>query len=440
MKRRGSSIALVCHTFPTLSETFIVSSFLGLLERGWDAHVVCLESPAERWALFPELRQAGARRRVHVVPLAPGWGAAARALGVLAGPAVLHPRATLGYLVRSWRRFGLAALPRACADAPFVAIRPKLIHFEFGPLARGHTYLKDLLDARVVVSFRGADLNFAQLDDPDYYREVWEEADALHVLGQDLWARALRRGCPPTKPHVLISPAIDTEKFSPGLRTAQVVAGTPERPLRILSVGRLVWKKGHEYALRALKLLQDRGMHFECRIVGYGDYAPAVALARHELGLEQVVHLLGGRPPAEVLTEMAWADVLLHAAVSEGFCNAVIEAQAMELPVICTDADGLSENVADGETGFVVPRRDAHAMANKLALLAGDPRLRRRLGEAGRRRALKRFRRADQIDAFERFYRQVLANPVPAHVGPAREDSTRTRGEAPRGDVLVRPR
>jgi colanic acid/amylovoran biosynthesis glycosyltransferase len=391
-----------------------VSAFLGLLERGWNAHVVCRESSEERVAFFPELRRAPVRRRIHVSRPAHGWTGAARALCALAGPAVRHPASTVAYLRRSWRRFGVAALARARGDAPFLAIRPQLVHFEFGPLALGHTHLKHLLDARVVVSFRGADLNFTQLDDPDYYGEVWQEADALHVLGSDLWTRALGRGCPPEKPHVLISPAIDTDKFAPGRRDASVVAGTPERPLRILSVGRLVWKKGHEYGLRALKLLQDRGIHFECRIVGYGDYAEAVDLARRELGLEHVVHLLGGRPPSEVLSHMAWADVLLHAAVSEGFCNAVIEAQAMELPVVCTDADGLSENVADGETGFVVPRRDAWALANKLALVAGDPDLRRRLGEAGRRRVLKCFRRADQIDAFERFYRAVLAAGPPS--------------------------
>jgi colanic acid/amylovoran biosynthesis glycosyltransferase len=413
---RGASIALVCHEFPTLSETFIVSAFLGLLERGWDVHVICRESSKERVALFPELRRAHVRRRVHVCRPTRGWAGAARALVALAGPTLLHPRSTAAYFRRGWRRFGLGAISRAAADAPYVAIRPALIHFEFGPLARGQTYLKDLLDSRVVVSFRGADLNFAQLDDPGYYREIWEKADAVHVLGSDLWARALRRGCPPEKPHVLISPAIDTDKFAPGRRDVSAV-GTAERPLRILSVGRLVWKKGHEYGLRAMKLLQDRGLQFECRIVGYGDYADGIDLARRELGLEHVVHLLGGVPPAEVLSHMAWADVLLHAAVSEGFCNAVMEAQAMELPVVCTDADGLPENVADGETGFVVPRRDAWALASKLALVAGDPALRRRLGDAGRRRVLQRFRRGDQLDAFERFYRDVLVTPESAPAG-----------------------
>jgi colanic acid/amylovoran biosynthesis glycosyltransferase len=147
--------------------------------------------------------------------------------------------------------------------------------------------------------------------------------------------------------------------------------------------------------------------------VGDGAYAEAIALARHELGLERAVHLLKELAPSEIPAQMRWADVLLHAAVSEGFCNAVTEAQAMELPVVCSDADGLSENVADGQTGFVVPRRDARALADKLALLAGDPGLRRRLGEAGRQRVLTRFQRSDQIAALDRFYRRVLASDSP---------------------------
>ena len=109
--------------------------------------------------------------------------------------------------------------------------------------------------------------------------------------------------------------------------------------------------------------------------------------------------------------------MLLHAAVSEGFCNAVLEAQAMELPVVCTDADGLPENVVDGQTGFVVPRRSPLELMEKLAVLAADAPLRRRMGEAGRRRVLEHFRLAEQIDRFERFYAAVLEGPIPQAVG-----------------------
>jgi colanic acid/amylovoran biosynthesis glycosyltransferase len=105
---------------------------------------------------------------------------------------------------------------------------------------------------------------------------------------------------------------------------------------------------------------------------------------------------------------MEWADIFLHSAVSEGFCNAVLEAQSMSLPVVCSDADGLAENVEDGLTGFVVPRRDPQSLANKLALLARDPELRQRMGKAGRERVEKHFQLPMQIEQYEQFYQMIL--------------------------------
>ena len=122
------------------------------------------------------------------------------------------------------------------------------------------------------------------------------------------------------------------------------------------------------------------------------------------MGLGDSVTFCGSMNHSAVLDKYVWADIFLHGAVSEGFCNAVLEAQAMGVPVVCTDADGLSENVADGITGFVVPRRDPAALAEKLALLAGEPTLRATMGAAGCRRVEAHFRMAQQLDAFEDFY------------------------------------
>jgi colanic acid/amylovoran biosynthesis glycosyltransferase len=134
----------------------------------------------------------------------------------------------------------------------------------------------------------------------------------------------------------------------------------------------------------------------------------SLAFARHQLGVETSVQFLGPCSRAQVREEMLGADVLLQPSVSEGFGNAVIEAQALALPVVCSDAGGLPENVVDGGTGFVVPRRDALALAEKLAVLGRDPTLRRRMGEAGRRRVVERFQLDDQIKAFERLYQNEL--------------------------------
>jgi colanic acid/amylovoran biosynthesis glycosyltransferase len=77
------------------------------------------------------------------------------------------------------------------------------------------------------------------------------------------------------------------------------------------------------------------------------------------------------------------------------------------LPVVCTDADGLPENVADGETGFVVPRRQPQALAEKLLLLINNPTLRYEMGQAGRLRVEKYFQLEEQTDAFRHFFDRV---------------------------------
>jgi len=429
VKRR---IALVVPAFPKLSETFIVSKFMGLLERGWDVHVVCSTSEEKEWARFPQL-PAGARKRVHRGwPHRPKWKAALLLPFAVMACFQAAPGRTWRYLRQARHREGLLeALGRLYLDLPLIRLGPDVVHFEFGALATERMDLRELLGCRITVSFRGYDLNFVGLDQPGYFDAVWAGAAGLHFLGEDLWRRARRRGCPPDRFHMLIPPAIDVE-FHKRDEAELSRKSEGSRPLRILSVGRLEWKKGYENALLAIRRLLDRGVACEYRIVGDGDYLPAVAFMRRQLVLEGVVEVLGALPREDVRQEMQSADVLLHSAVSEGFCNAVIEAQSMELPVVCTDADGLRENVADGETGFVVPRRDPEALAAKLEVLARDPALRQRMGKAGRKRVLKNFRLSDQLDRLEDFYRQVL-NGVRADAG--REESAEPPPKAARSAV-----
>lgn len=397
-------VCMVCPSFPKTSETFLFQKAAGLLGRGHEVTVVCGASEEGEWERFRGQAQVEAlRRRVRVAaPARPRWKALAHAPGAAARVLSRNAGGAARYL-----RAGLRGLRELYLDAEIAAARPDIVHFEFGATAVGRMGLKERLRRPVVVSFRGYDLNFAGLDTPDYYREVWEKADGIHCLGEDLWKRAQRRGCPAGKLHALIPPAIDTEFFRCNEPRSCVEAGTRERPLRLLSVGRLEWKKGYEFALEAAQRVRAAGVEIEYRIVGDGSYYEAVAFARHQLGLEDAVTLCGAMDREGVRREMERADVLVHAAVSEGFCNAVLEAQAMELPVVCSDADGLPENVADGVTGFVTRRRHPAEMAGRVLELARDAALRRRMGEAGRARVERQFRVEDQIRAFEEFYRRV---------------------------------
>lgn len=413
-------MVLIVPSFPKLSETFIVSKFSGLLQKGWDVQVVCNESDPAQWKHFPELaRHPESKRRVELSwPHRPRWLAAGLVPVALAVCLWHNLVGTLRYLRLGGRRFGWNVLRRLYLDARLLQLRPDLVHFEFGALAVGRMYLKELLKCKIIVSFRGYDLNMVGLEKQNYYQEVWDKADALHLLGVDLWRRAHSRGCPVNKAHVLIPPAINLGLFEPAKSTS---GASPADPIRILSVGRLEWKKGYEHAIQAVRVLKDLGVSFRYRIIGDGSQLEPLAFARHQLDVEAEVEFLGAISPSEVKRYLSHSDIFLHAAVSEGFCNAVLEAQAMGLPVVTSDADGLPENVVDGVTGFVVPRRNPQALADKLQLLARDSEFRARMGQAGRKRVLQHFQIQDQIGAFDRFYRSVME--CATHRGPVTGES-----------------
>ncbi len=346
------------------------------------------------------------RSRVHTTRIGGDPAALAVAAGRLAVGLGRRP-ARVARLARRRLDRGLrAGLRSLLIDAVLLTVEPDVVHFEFVVDARHRVDLGAVLDRPLSASVRGFDVNIVGLDRPDFYRDVFTALSAVHCLGEDLWRRARERGCPPELPHALIAPAIDADFFVPPERDP-VVVGPPRRPLRIASVGRLHWKKGHPDGLAAVRRLVDAGVTVEHRIVGAGGEADEVRATVEALDLGGHVALLGPAPREVVRDTLAWADVMLHPSVSEGFANAVLEAQAMEVPVVCTDADGLAENVVDGVTGDVVARRDAAAMADRLAALAADPDRRRRMGRAGRERVLAHFTPDRQIDAFLAFYRDL---------------------------------
>lgn len=403
MEQMRPRVVTVVQQLP-VNTPFLWYKFEGLRARGWPIEMVAIDRvPGHNGTLLTLDQQA--RRHVRHA-----WPRRSKALAGALLPFALidcllkNPSGTWRYVRGALQRFGAAAPRFFYLDAAIIAARPDLVHFEFGPLAVTRLHLRDWLGCAMTVSFRGYDLNHTGLDDPAYYDGVWRDADGLHLLGHDLWRRARSRGCPPGKFHVLIPPAVDTAAFAPRGERDHGSVGTPDRPLRLVSVGRLVWKKGYEYALLAVRQLEDRGIACEYRLIGDGDRLEALAFARQQLGLERSVTLVGACPPPRVSDHLAWADVFVHPAVSEGFCNAVIEAQAAALPVVTSDAGGLGENVADGETGFVVPRRNPEQLAAKLAQLAADGEVRRRMGRAARQRAVTHFSLDAQMTAFEGFY------------------------------------
>jgi glycosyltransferase involved in cell wall biosynthesis len=176
------------------------------------------------------------------------------------------------------------------------------------------------------------------------------------------------------------------------IRNAVSLDGRPRaehdngRP-RLIAVGRLKAPKDFVTLVRALALLPRES--FEALIVGEGPDRSMLESELRRLGLESRVRLAGERHDVPDL--LAASDVFVLASVSEGLPVSVLEAMAAELPVVASHVGGLSELVVDGETGLLVPPRDADALAAALGRLAADHSLRRQLGAAGRAHAESRF-------------------------------------------------
>lgn len=322
---------------------------------------------------------------------------------------LLKPTKVINFIKTGKKHIGNDIYIKAIVDNAFIGIKADIIHFEFGTLAIGKTYLKHILDCKLIVSFRGYDINYFALDNKTVFAEIWEEADLLHFLGNDLRNRALVRGCPENNNYFLISPAIDLTLFTPKLIDKYK---SREKTIKIISTGRLTWKKGYEYGLKAIQLLLTKGLDIEYTIIGEGNYREAILFCINELKLSKNVKLVGHISQSEVANYLKQADIFLHSAVSEGFCNAVVEAQAIGLPIVCTNADGLIENIEEGVTGFSVPTYDSLSLASKLELLINSPEKRRKMGQNAVIRANNLYSIEKQISSFSIEYDKLIRSTI----------------------------
>jgi glycosyltransferase involved in cell wall biosynthesis len=182
---------------------------------------------------------------------------------------------------------------------------------------------------------------------------------------------------------------IDPGRF----RTADFTATLPT----IISVGRLIEKKGFSDLIEACRLLQERGVDFRCEIIGEGPLESALREQIAVAGLADRVALAGPLPQGEVIRRLACSAVFALpcvAAAEGGMDNlptVVMEAMAAGLPVVSTAVGGVPEMVREGVTGFLVAEHQPAALADVLARLLGDRALARSFGATGRQHAAEVF-------------------------------------------------
>jgi colanic acid/amylovoran biosynthesis glycosyltransferase len=288
----------------------------------------------------------------------------------------------------------------------FLPMNFDIIHFEFGYPAFNYQNIfraKDIIKPKIIVSFRGTDLNVAPLRGTIDYKLVFEHSDLLHFVSETLLEKARKLGY--KKNNFFVNPSsIDTNLFLPNKKNKK-----KDKKIRIITVAALRWQKGHEFALSAIKKVIDNGIDTEFSIIGDGPYRQPIEYAIKQTGLEKKVFLKGQLSQKKVKKELQKADLFIQASVEEGFGNAPLEAMAMELPIIITKTGGLKNYIKNGENGFIVEKMDADAIAKKIEFIAQNRKLMQKIGKKARKTVLKNFTIEKQSKKFIKEYNKLLS-------------------------------
>jgi glycosyltransferase involved in cell wall biosynthesis len=194
-------------------------------------------------------------------------------------------------------------------------------------------------------------------------------------------------------------------------REARATLGLDAEALIGVVVANLIAYKGHRDLIEALALAAPKlPPAWQVLCVGAdNDLRPELETLAAAKGLSGNLRFLGQRFDVGRLLEAADFGVLPSRA-NEGFSNAILESMRAGLPVVVTDVGGNAEAVVDGETGFVVPPADPPALAEALLLVAEDPALRRKLGEAGRERVTTHFTLDACVAKYRALYDELFAS------------------------------
>ncbi|KFB00746.1 hypothetical protein IA57_09840 [Mangrovimonas yunxiaonensis] len=293
-------------------------------------------------------------------------------------------------------------LKQVYINAPILKSNLNWLHFGFATMALQRETLAKAIGAKMAVSLRGYDIEVYPLKHSNCYRLLWQHVNKVHAISRYLLEKGYGLGLPKATSHAIITPAINTNLFN------NQNVNQRSAPLQITTVARLHWIKGLLETLEALALAKAQGLDFRYQIIGEGTMREELLFAMHQLGLQKQVTLMGKMLPHQVLEALKRTGVYIQYSHSEGFCNAVLEAQAMGCLCLVSDGGALPENVINGKTGWVVPKQQPKHLAKKLLDIVALPQTtKQQLSQQARNRVKTQFTLAQQQEHFKQFYQTI---------------------------------
>jgi colanic acid/amylovoran biosynthesis glycosyltransferase len=383
-------IAFIVSQFPSISETFILRQITGLLERGHEVDVFAFSrgdtahhEDVEEYKLLQRTRYidiyASSSKPVRLL----------KRLGLLIANFHKHPRAVARSLNVLKFREGAIWLQVLNQIVPFLDKGPyDVVHCQFGPFGALGLLLRDtgVFRGKIVTSFRGYDISsYIRSYGDRIYDDLFRRGDLFLCVSEHIKRKLVRLGCDERK-IVVHRSGVDLKEYCQPDRAAK-----NRDKVTILTIARLIEKKGVEYGIRGLARVRAEHPEVRYQIAGDGPLREKLENLVHELKLDDHVQFLGWKSQAEIAELLQSADILLCPSVTpqdgdeEGIPGVIMEAFAHGLPVIGTTHGGIREIVYDGVSGYLVPERRVDVLAEKLRRLIESSGLRAAMGQEGRR-------------------------------------------------------
>lgn len=391
----NACIAVVLKGYPRLSETFIAQELLELERAGYRLHLISLRHPTDkrRHPINAEIRAPVTYlpEYLHQEPLRVwrGWRRARLLPGYSRARATWLRDLRRDFTRNRFRRFGQALVLAAELPAGAQWIYSHFIHTPSSV-------------ARYTSEMRGIPWSASA-----HAKDIWTSPDweISEKLASARWtvtctaggARHLRSLATDPARVSLVYHGIDLARFPrPIVLGSRRNGGDGADPVRILSVGRAVAKKGLDTLAEALALLPGE-LAWRWTHIGGGDLYEDLKAQVGRLGLADRVTLSGSKPQDEVLEAYRGADLfVLPCRIAadgdrDGLPNVLVEAQSQGVTCVSTPVSGVPELIEDGVNGILVPPDDPSALAGALARAMREPALRTRLGRAAEARVRAEF-------------------------------------------------
>jgi glycosyltransferase involved in cell wall biosynthesis len=408
-------MAVILKGYPRLSETFIAQELLGLERAGFDLVLISLRHPTDR-KRHPVHDEIAAPVRylpeyLHEEPwrVFTSWMKARKLAGYAQAFNAFVQDLRQDFSRNRFRRFGQALVLAAELDPEVTHLHAHFLHTPSS-----------------VASYASL-LTGLPWTCSAHAKDIWTSTDRelTQKLSQLQWIVTCTRAGfdklqsladPPDKVHLSYH-GLDLTRFGPFMRMrSRIDGGNAAEPVKLLSVGRAVEKKGYDILLEALAVL-PRTLAWTFTHIGGGELLDPLRARAEKLGLASRIEWKGALAQEEVLAHYRAADLFVLACRiardgdRDGLPNVLVEASSQELACISTDVSGVPELITDSENGWVVPPENLHALAHAIESAIRAPELRTRYGRAAEQKVRSEFNHTTSIAALTELFRSVGVEP-----------------------------